>query len=119
VVVGWTDDAFPGVVFGRAEDAFCKGVVGCTDDVFPDGCGCGCGCPGVVLGCTENALDDVSCKVVLCGAEDAFPDGCPWDALPDGAEDTLAGLLFWIGGRLVRLLIELFITLDKSIGLGT
>jgi hypothetical protein len=39
--------------------------------------------------------------------------------LPSGAEDTPGGLLFWIGGRLVKLLIELFITPDISIGLGT
>jgi hypothetical protein len=30
--------------------------------------------------------------------------------LPDGGGGALAGLLFWIAGRLFRLLIELFTT---------
>jgi hypothetical protein len=83
-------------------------------DAFPDGCTDGCGCPGcvgVVVGFTDNAG----------GCPDGCPDGCPgcpWFVL-GGAEDTLAGLLFCIGGRFVRLLIELFITPDMSIAFGT
>jgi hypothetical protein len=65
------------------------------------------GCFGVVVGLADDAL---------LGGGGA--GGCPGFVL-GGAEDRLAGLLFWIGGRLVILLIELFITPDMSIGFGT
>jgi hypothetical protein len=39
--------------------------------------------------------------------------------LPEGGGGALAGLLFWVGGRFSRFLIELFITPDMSIGLET
>jgi hypothetical protein len=58
---------FSEVVLGGAEDVFCKGVVGCTDDGFTRTC----------WG-----------RVVLCGAEDALPDGCCCRVVLGLAEDA-------------------------------
>jgi hypothetical protein len=120
VVVGCTDDGFTrGVVLGCTEDASCKVVLcGAEEAGCPDGCPDGGGCPdgcGIVVGFTDDALpaDDA----LPSGAEDTFcwvVVGLADDALPGGGE--LAGLLFWMAGRLFRLLIELFTTPGISIG---